>query len=142
MMKMKWMYAKKTITHEDVEYVERFIGIRLPESYVDCVLDNNGGRPSPCLFDFGTKREAVFENLLRIEKDHKEGIILTLERLSDLLPAGCVPFAADPFGNLLCFKYPCHGSPSVVFWDHEQDGANSISFVSRSFEELLEKLYE
>lgn len=137
-----WSYAKKTIARENVQEVEGFLGVRFPESYVSCVLENNGGRPSPFLFECDNRKDAVFESLLRVESNHKYGIVMTSQRLAGVLPGGCVPFAADPFGNLLCFKYPCHGTPPVVFWDHEQSGAASITPVCGSFDALLEMLHE
>lgn len=50
-----------------------------------------------------------------------------------------IPFAKDPFGNLLCFDYRYNEkSPKIVFYDCEE---TTITTVCDSFTELLERLY-
>ena len=59
-------------------------------------------------------------------------------RFSDWNPDGqmenYIAFAADPFGNLICFD---KADDSIVFIDHE---TLSIESVSASFTELVDSL--
>ena len=52
------------------------------------------------------------------------------------------PFARDPFGNLLCFDYRnSTESPTVVFWDHEEENIKEAIYpVCSTFTELLASL--
>ncbi|MNC74206.1 SMI1 / KNR4 family protein [compost metagenome] len=55
---------------------------------------------------------------------------------------GLVPFARDPFGNLLCFDYRLNKtSPQVIFFDHEEAGEEAVIPVCSTFTELLDGLY-
>ncbi|CJH30980.1 SMI1 / KNR4 family [Streptococcus pneumoniae] len=49
-------------------------------------------------------------------------MLQTYNSIKDRLVDKVYPFARDPFGNLLCFDYRNNPqSPTVVFWDHEEE---------------------
>lgn len=137
-----WKYVKGKPIDSEIEKLQESLGVLLPKEFLSVAIENNGGRPSPCIFDFPGRDGAVFESLLRLERENDYGILKTLERISDRLPSGCVPFASDPFGNYLCFQYPSSGMIPIVFWNHEKKMDSSLSPVCDDFEALLEKLYE
>ncbi|WP_425448522.1 SMI1/KNR4 family protein [Dethiothermospora halolimnae] len=139
--KIKWKFVKDMPSLMDIEKVESRFNVKLPLDYIECVKKNNGGRPRPKLFDFGEYKEMVFSSLLSIIKDHKENVIDVYKWIGDRLPENTYPFAKDPFGNYLCFKYEGN-DVFVVFWNHEKSNEEEgIVFVSGSFKELLEKLH-
>jgi len=142
MKKIEWKYVKARPSRSDIRRVEASLGVSLPEDYLKCVKRHNGGRPQPCAFDAPGRKSAVFQHLLRIDPDAENGVTATLDALKDHIPAGYVPFAADPFGNYLCFEYPASGEPQIVFWDHESEGSDSLLPVSPSFSTFLDSLYE
>lgn len=52
-----------------------------------------------------------------------------------------VPFARDPFGNLLCFDYRYNeNNPKVVFFENESEKPTIIP-VCNSFTDLINRLY-
>ncbi len=56
-----------------------------------------------------------------------------------------IPFAEDPFANMLCFDYRKNDQPKVVFWNHEKacdDKESAISYVCSTFTELMSMLHE
>ena len=48
-----------------------------------------------------------------------------------------IPFAIDPFGNIICFSYSGETDPSIAFAETESD---SVYPVSSSFSEFLSNL--
>ena len=119
------------------------MGIKLPNDYVECIKENNGGRPRPKTFDFGGNKEMIFASLLSLAEVDKENISAVYDWIKDRLPQGVYPFAKDPFGNFICFKYE-EESISIVFWDHEktsEDREKSIETICETFQQLLDKLY-
>jgi len=127
---------------EDVEMIEQRTGFSLPSDYVDCVLKNNGGRPHPCAFDLEHRKAVVFEALLRVDAQAGLGTLRVMELLEGRLPASAVPIGRDPFGNLICLDFTDPGRCAIVFWDHEQEGVQGVSYVCVCFGQLLDLLYE
>lgn len=135
-----WKYARP-LSRETLEETQAKLGVLFPASYVDCVLRNNGGRPVPSCFDFPGRPGAVFHRLLPVGGDDTSGIQATLDALSGRIPAGHIPFAADPFGNYLCFRYPGGNDAPVFFWDHEAPPNAAPAHVCDGFDALLRSLY-
>lgn len=140
---IRWKYTNPI----DISYIrktEELLGIRFPEDYVQCVLENNGGTPKPQEFDVeGRRFPAVFEHLLDHDPNSKSYIVEFCPDYIDHLPDGIYPFAGDPFGNFICFDYRSDkDNPSIVFWDHEKPDNKNVFPVCRTFTELLNKLYE
>jgi hypothetical protein len=133
-----WKYGKALANDEAIRQVEKKLGIAFPETYIQCVMSHNGGRPTPYQFDIADRSGAVFQHLLRIEPEEKNGVLSTLDGIGKRLPPGLAPFAGDPFGNYLCFRYPAADDVAVAFWDHEN---GSASHVCAGFAQLLRMLY-
>lgn len=141
MTAISWKYASP-LSREMLDATQRALGVSFPDSYVECVLRNNGGRPRPSTFDYSGRRGAVFHRLLPVEIGEKNGILAILNALADRLPPGYIPFASDSFGNYLCFRYPSvGGSIPIYFWDHEISAEALPSLICGSFDELLARLY-
>ncbi|MBX6314974.1 MAG: SMI1/KNR4 family protein [Isosphaeraceae bacterium] len=146
---VQWRWAGPPIDRDVIARVEESWGISFPEDYVACALVNHGGRPKPKCFDFPGHPEAVFSHLLgyidATSKNENLSITQMYDAVKDRLPDRIFPFAADPFGNLICFDYrgPKRHSPTVVFWNHEVDDPKQmITPICKTFTDLLEKLYE
>lgn len=142
---MKWRYTKP-ITEERIKKVEKELGVNFPTSFVECVRENNAGRPNTILFDLERDKEKVFGNLFDFN-DTNQGLSI-LEAYEVLIdeheaPKELIPFADDPAGNFICFDYRSvtNGEPIVVFLYHESEDDN-IRKVSNSFQEFMDKLYE
>ncbi|ENQ3104922.1 SMI1/KNR4 family protein, partial [Bacillus cereus] len=144
MGEITWLFTDKSVDEKTISKVEQSFGIKFPQDYKECVIKYNGGYPKPDNFDFSDEGEgeggAVFNNLLSFTGDFSIEAIYEFSKES--LQKGIIPFARDPFGNLICFDYrQSNNEPTVVFFDHEEQGENSIELICNTFTELLNKLY-
>ncbi len=141
-----WGSTHGEVPGESVIQVEKALGIKFPEDFVECAVKNHGGYPSRDVFDFVNHEGAVFNRLLSFNPEKKTYILNVYNWIRDRLVEGIYPFADDPFGNFICFYYrnPEDKAPAIVFWDHEiayEDPEKAISPVCNTFTELLSKLY-
>lgn len=144
-MNIIWKFPKEVPSEQDIKNVEEKFNITFPLDYIECIKINNGARPKPKTFDFDGHKENIFSSLLSIRSKDKENILEVYEWIKDRLPDNVYPFAKDPFGNYICFKYEKSENNSyIVFWNHEKANDNkqsSIDFICKDFKSLLEKLY-
>lgn len=66
----------------------------------------------------------------------------------DRVPAGFLPIARDPGGNLICLALEGENANKVFFWDHENEyeegeevGYKNTNLIASSFEEFLASLH-
>ncbi|MDA1776414.1 MULTISPECIES: SMI1/KNR4 family protein [unclassified Bacillus cereus group] len=138
-----WSFMSKTpVTNEEIQAVEQYLNIKLPNDFVACVKKYDGGYPNPKVFDVPGQDENVFSDLLTLHIEDKYSIVQNYKSVKDRLVAKVYPFARDPFGNLLCFDYRnSTESPTVVFWDHEEENIEEAIYpVCSTFTELLASL--
>ncbi|MGN4613427.1 SMI1/KNR4 family protein [Bacillus cereus group sp. MYBK71-2] len=138
-----WSFMSKTpVTNEEIQAVEQYLNIKLPNDFVACVKKYDGGYPNPKVFDVPGQDENVFSDLLTLHIEDKYSIVQNYKSVKDRLVAKVYPFARDPFGNLLCFDYRnSTESPTVVFWDHEEENIEKAIYpVCSTFTELLASL--
>lgn len=132
---IKWIFTEEPLDEIKIGEVENSFGFNLPDDYKQCIMKKNGGFPEPNNFDCDDGRiEAVFNNLISFtNKD------LNIKMFYEFSSQKLIPFAKDPFGNLLCFDYRYNEkSPKIVFYDCEE---TTITPVCDSFTDLLERLY-
>lgn len=142
-----WRWPVGSATDQDIAVVEKRLGVSLPIDYVICAKLNQGAHPDRECYDFPGHKQAVFGHLLAITKVATTPTVVgTYERVRDRLLPLVFPFAQDPFGNLICFKYKNHtDEPEIAFWNHELAKSNPIQatiVVRRNFTELIESLYD
>lgn len=133
---MEWKYVKKVNNVDDMSAFESIAGYRLCESFKDCILKSNGGRPSKKCFLTDKNREIELKSLLSINRDDKETLWDAIHWLDEGDSEKYVPFATDNFGNLICFDKESDG---VVFYDHEDA---STEMVASDFDMFIDGLYE
>ncbi|ANP80092.1 1,3-beta-glucan synthase regulator [Bacillus sp. B25(2016b)] len=136
--------SEKKVTDEQIEQLEEYFGIKFPNDFIECVKKYDGGYPTPDTFNIPNQDEDSLNNLLTLDSERKISMLQTYNSIKDRLVDKVYPFARDPFGNLLCFDYRNNPqSPTVVFWDHEEEEMEeSIYPVCSSFAELLDSLYD
>jgi len=141
MGEITWLFTEEPINDEIVSKVERSLNVKFPEDYKECVLEYNGGYPKPNVFKFeNSEGEAVFNDLLSFTGDYS--LEAVYESSKSYLPADIIPFARDPFGNLICFDYRKEDNqPTLVFVDHEVQGEDPTYPICNTFTELLDKLF-
>lgn len=161
MSNIKWRSWDETITREEVNKVERKLGVQFPIDYIEVAIKYNGAHVHPELFQV-EGIEKVFGTLLTYDIEDDEHILEVYEDYKDTIPKTVIPFAFDPAGNLICFDYKDDANnPVVVFWEHENAGEKemimrdeglteeeaeerareNVFYVAESFTEFLNKLH-
>lgn len=141
---LRWICENESVETTTISKVEYIFGIEFPRDYVECIIKNNGGYPKPNRFNLNGNEE-VFNNFLSFDEEDSSNIINAYNDVKDRLIEKVIPFAEDPFGNLLCFDYRNSEQPIIVFWEHEKafnNKENAISFICNTFSELLNMLHE
>ena len=128
-----WRYTKKIIDVNSISEFETAYGHRFEKEYIDCVMQNNGGRPSASVYDTSNTKERTIKKLLSYNKADSESIWQTNEYLAMSNPE-LVGFAIDDFGNTICFLKE---KTSVVFLSHE---TGKIEHLSNDFQDFLAML--
>ncbi|MGH1263377.1 SMI1/KNR4 family protein [Bacillus cereus] len=143
MSNITWIgVSKKEITDNEIKKVEEYFNIKLPNDFIECVKENDGGYPQPKVFDISGQDESTFNDLLTLHMDDKYSIVQRYENIKEWLVDLVYPFASDSFGNFLCFDYRNNpDSPTIVFWDHEEEDVEEAIYpVCSTFTELLNSL--
>ena len=141
---LRWICENESVETTTISKVEDIFGIEFPRDYVECIIKNNGGYPKPNRFNLNGNEE-VFNNFLSFDEEDSSNIINAYNDVKDRLIEKVIPFAEDPFGNLLCFDYRNNEQPTIVFWEHEKafnNKENAISFICNTFSQLLNMLHE
>ncbi|MDR3668689.1 MAG: SMI1/KNR4 family protein [Ignavibacteriaceae bacterium] len=139
----------------DIEKVEKLIGLEFPNEYKEHILAHNGGQCFPNIFKFiekGAETNSNIDWFLAIydgQFDNLEWYVAIYKLKQKRLPINLLPIANDPGGNLVCISCLGKDYGSVYFWDHEnevdyeiEDDTNysNLYLVSHSFKEFLESL--
>jgi cell wall assembly regulator SMI1 len=138
---IEWFFVHSPIEDKEIFEVENILGIKFPDDYKECVKKYHGGSPKPSSFDFKERKGAVFNNLLSFDPYDKYDYIVKVRNIVEGMVEGVYPFAADPFGNFVCFDYrdEKNNPPKVVFWDHE---IAYICHICDNFTDFISKLYK
>ncbi|WP_205881322.1 SMI1/KNR4 family protein [Leucobacter viscericola] len=127
MNEVVWQFADRDVTLEEIAAIQQELGVELPSDYVTCIRKNNGASAEPDLFELETGEQKVFGTLLSFDRESEEFVLDVFNDHKAALPAGAIPIAFDPAGNLICFDYGGDdANPAVVFWNHENAGDKDI----------------
>lgn len=143
--KIEWEESESPVGRDAIEKLETELGVKFPEDYVLVALKSHGEYPNLDTYDFEGRNEAAFDRLLSLDPEEEDYIKTVIDDIQDRLVPKIIPFAADPFGNYICFDYRKNNNPTVVFWDHEKAYENPDSGllpICNTFSELEDKLYE
>lgn len=141
-----WENCHAELDDHTISTVEAQLNCTFPDDFKAVVKKRHGGSPEPCNFtyedpDIGTVETCIAE-LLSFDIKYEHNIVRIQRDLSDQLPEGIVPFAADAGGDYICFD--CRGqkaiAPTIVYWSHESDPSVSLIFLCNTFSEFLEML--
>ena len=131
-----WKYGKKIKDIKLISKFEKEFNIKFPNDYKQLIKENNDASPSKYIFDTDREKEKVFGHLLSFNSDDKANIWFYNDKTHDYsISDKYIAFAADPFGNKICFEKK---TLKVVIEDHE---TGRIDFVSNSFSEFIDSLY-
>lgn len=133
MSELTWKLAKPLANDTAIKKLEKIIERSLPTDYVECVMKNNAGYPSLKKFDTVSSAAHICNNLLSFDEKKEVNIFNIYESL--VASTGnkmLLPFAADPFGNYVCFDF-LGETVKVVFWLHETDETELICATFAGF---------
>jgi hypothetical protein len=138
MHELKWENVKPLLDVNSISlFCERF-RVRFPEEFKSLVTHFNGSTPDRKRFNTDRAKERVILHFLSFNENEKNGIFQTTNRMRNSgYPENLIPFARDPFGNLICFDFTNSGY-SIVFWNHEDD---KLEKISDTFSGFLASLY-
>ncbi len=134
MSQITWKYVKPL---EDENSTDLFLAknsIELPSDVLECVKENNGGRPQLKAFDTDKSKERVFKALLSYNLEDKESIYNIY--LKEFKNKGLFPFASDVAGNFICINLKSDNE--IVLVEHE---SGRIEYIANTFSEMLSRLY-
>ncbi|WOA66240.1 SMI1/KNR4 family protein (plasmid) [Bacillus mycoides] len=133
---------EKRVTDDQIKQLEQYLNIKFPNDFLECVQEYDGGYSTPDTFNIPNQDENSLNNLLTLDSDRKNSFLKTYNNTKDRSPDKIYPFARDPFGNLLCFDYRNNtDSPTIVFWDHEEEDIEEAIYpVCSTLTELLASL--
>ncbi|MDX8290450.1 SMI1/KNR4 family protein [Metabacillus indicus] len=152
-MKIKHNTIVKPLpTDELIKKHEKFWRLKLPESFLRFIKENNGAEIDDGTFEYSDRGYAVERFLCMLDdiEDNPNGIydidvVFTQigERLTDnedLLGAEVLPIASIFAGDFVCLDYRADKyNPSVCIWSHEESGEfDPVTYkVADSFSEFL-----
>lgn len=154
-----WKFVKPLKDKSSILLVEKEWGIKLPETFIELVINYNSGVPEKTAFDTEFSVGKSFGELLNFNLENKDNVLVEYKAIKNQLPPDVFPFAADPGGNYICFDYRIDTkNPQIVFWNHEErfiieddqivnpDIENEFELyviepVSSSLNAFLDKLY-
>lgn len=133
---MEWKYIKPLVSSEYIKEFEDLVKYSFSEEFKNCILSNNGGRPSKKMFDTDFQKERTLKSFLSFNKEDKETVWKIYDWNKKELSDKYVAFAIDNFGNLICFDI---SSEKVIFLNHEN---NNVEQIANNFVEFMAGLYE
>jgi hypothetical protein len=140
----------RQLAPDDIDALERRVGLRLPDDYRVFLLKYNGGRPVPSGFPIEGLANNPFGAIhffFGVE-DPLEGYNIGWHRnvTPGRLPDNLLPIACDHCGDLICLSLYGDDAGAVLFWDwHTEPPEPSYDNVFRiagSFSEFIDSLRE
>lgn len=132
MMDITWKYVKQLKKNDVIEEFEKKYICSFPQDLKDCLIKNNGGRPSLKYYDLGNEKDKEFKTLFSFNEDDIENIYKYMPL--DSSDKTLIPFASDPAGNIFVVK-----NNSIGLWFHESD---EVIIIANTFSEFLSKLHD
>ncbi|MBB1282542.1 SMI1/KNR4 family protein [Pseudoalteromonas sp. SR41-1] len=152
-MKDLSLEKKVSVTHDELDSLEKFFNVNLPFSYREFILKFNGASPEEVIIRVNSE-DRVLERFLIVSEDknldssfmqYEIKVVMAQieERLTDnedLVGAETLPFAYLFGGDFLCLDFKEDTiNPKVVIWDHNESEELSPVFYKAfdNFQEFL-----
>jgi hypothetical protein len=139
---------------EQIVNFEQQINARLPQEYVQFLLQYNGGAPKKDVYKMlevneNSNEDETISLFYTLAEDYNHNLFSKFNTFLGRMPKELIPIAIDPFGNQICLAVKGENYGKVYFWNHdwehdegEEPTYRNISLISNSFQEFVDKLYE
>ena len=140
---MEWLFEVEIQNANIFDELEIRTNYKYPDDFKSVALKFNGATPKCNTFDTKETEGRVFNYLISLNKNKEEMEEIIWDYFGDSaswvfdgLDWRYIPFADDPFGDLICFD---RTNDHIVFWNHE---TNEVEEAADSFIEFVDSLYE
>lgn len=133
---IKWDFVEELQDERSISEIEKMVGIKFPQDFVDCVKKYNAANPEPNSFDTDIEEGHVFDALLSFNNEDLDNIYSSIDGIEFFPYDTLAPIALDPFGNFICYD---KRTLQLKFWNHE---TGETEFIANTFTEFLDKLYD
>lgn len=142
---MKLELSNKKVTLERFSMISKFIGVQIPESFYKLLKENDGAYPSLDKFNYFDIfwREVIETSagaFLCINPDEYGDLLFRYQNPPEFFPKDIIAFADVGNGDFICFDYregKDNPNPPIVYWNHEADIGQDVSFVAKDFEAFI-----
>ena len=145
--KIIWYRKNSPITKKGVQLFQNFKFL-LPSLYFAILTKSDGGSLDYDFdyFDIEEKKNinTGFSCIYGLECD-SDNLLHHYYDPPEFFPKDLVSFSEIANGDRLCFDYrdnPKTDDPPIVYWNHESAIDESVSFVSKNFDEFIKRLKE
>ncbi len=133
------------LRQEELAHIERELGVKLPESYRQFLLEIGGVtfgamvvvrmiQDSP---GGGPNKRGTFQHLFGADCEPHFGLLETIQFFESRLPENVIPIGDDMMGNYMCLVIKGKKSGRIYFLDHDH---SKLYLAAESFEDLLNRL--
>lgn len=137
------------LNENDIERIEKEIGIKLPPEFQSFLLKYNGGKPKPDAVRYsGDYFDFVAFFYGERFRSYASDLIPSVAFYKELIPNHYLPIGESPGGDVYCLSLKNEDYGSVYYWDHEianYDGEpweENLIKLSISLSEFIDDLYE
>ena len=130
---MEWIGVRNALTTDDVNAVQKEMGVRLPDDYIKKIGAINAGGLVDSIVNHPQLGEIAYSRNIPLDKKTK-GNIFELYPTFSGREKDLYPFATVGNGDFYCFDLKNGG---VVLWIHEIE---TIEKICGTFTELLDLL--
>jgi hypothetical protein len=139
--KLKFIITNRSIDKRELRELEERLMMKLPNSYIEFLLTNNGGLPTECTFDISDYNQSSIVFYGVNTGDEHSDLLVNYEAYEKRLPEKILPIGFDPGSNLICLSI---SDGKILFWDHEKENfppeLTKMDVINKSFEVFIETL--
>ena len=142
--------SRAKLSEQAIVNAEAQLGFALPAPYRNFLLLYNGGHPEPAAFPIDNNpadTHGLVQAFLCINEQDVYNLATYVKRYRNRVPAGFLPIAVDPGGNLICLAMAGARAGKVYFWDHEEEAEEgqpptdkNVFLIANTFDEFLSRL--
>ncbi|AQS07224.1 SMI1/KNR4 family protein [Clostridium beijerinckii] len=138
----KILDTEKSISEEDIKYVESKYKFSMPEDIKKHHLKYNGGHLKKSMYTTNRGDEFVVSWFIPIKSDKKSSeldAVLADLRGDKIIPDWLIPFADEAGGDFYCYSLRKNELGAIYYWSHEFD---DVVYITKSLEEFLNNMVE